>query len=57
MCVGIFGVCVSPQLGCLLDAGGGPQHPRRWEEPPSELGGHGGTGGGGVVEARQDQHP
>ena len=27
------GVHVSPQLGHRLDAGGGPQCPRRWEEP------------------------
>ena len=29
-------VCVSPQLGHLPDAGGGPRRPKRWEEPLSE---------------------
>ena len=30
------GVCVSPQLGHLPDASGGPRHSRGWKEPPSE---------------------
>ena len=34
-CVGRRGVCISPQLGCLPDAGGGLWCPGRWEEPPS----------------------
>ena len=50
-------VHVSPQLQHLLDAGGGPWWPRRREEPPSELVGHGGTEWGGEVEARQDRCP
>ena len=50
-------VRVSPQLGHLQDTGGGPQCPRRQEEPPSETVGCGGTEGGGEVEARQDQRP
>ena len=53
--VGRRGVWVSPQLGHLLDAGGGPRCPRRWEEPPSNQVG-GGTEVGGEVEARQDRH-
>lgn len=39
------------------DAGGGPQHPRRWGEPPREPIGCGGTEGRGEVEAGQDQCP
>ena len=35
--VGRHWVSISPQLGCLPAAGGGPWHPRNWEEPPSEL--------------------
>ena len=44
--MGGCGICVSPQLGHLPDAGGGPQCPRRWEEPPSNWVGRGGKGGG-----------
>ena len=31
-------VHISPQLGCLPDAGGGPRRPSTWEEHPNELG-------------------
>ena len=55
--VGRHRVRVSPQLGCLPDAGGEPQHPRRWEEPPSKPVRCGGTEEGREVEAEQDQHP
>ena len=55
--MGRHGVRVSPQLGSLPDAGGGPRCPRRWEEPSSKLVGHGGTEKGGEVEARQDWRP
>ena len=53
--VGRHWVSISPQLGCLLAAGGGLWCPRRWEEPQSEPVGHRGTERGGEVEARQDQ--
>ena len=43
--VGGCGVQVSPQLGHLPDAGGGPRHPRGWEEPPSDQVGCQGTEG------------
>ena len=55
--VGWRGVCISPQLGHLPDAGGGPWRPRGWEEAPSKLVGRGGTEGGEEVETRQDQCP
>lgn len=45
----------SPQLGRLPNAGGGPRHPRRWEEPPSNRVGRWGIEGWGEVEAGQDQ--
>ena len=54
--VGRRGVTVSPQLGHLPATAGGLWHPRRWEEPQSELVGHRRTEWG-EVEARQDQHP
>ena len=38
-------VHVSPQLGRLPDAGGGPRCPRRWEEHPSDQVGCGGHEG------------
>ena len=40
------GVHVSPQLGYLLDSGGGPRLPRRQEEPLSNRVGCGGERGG-----------
>ena len=45
--VGGCGVRVSPQLGHLPDAGGGPWHPRGQEEPPSNWTGCGGEWGEG----------
>ena len=39
--VGGRGVCISPQLGHLPEAGGGPLLPGRWEEPPSKWVGDG----------------
>ena len=54
--IGRHRVRISPQLGHLPDAGGGPRCPRRWEEPASKLAGHGGTEGRGEVEAGQDWH-
>ena len=53
--MGILWVSISPQLGHLPAAGGGPWCPRTWEEPLSEPVGRGGTEGGGEVEVRQDQ--
>ena len=53
--MGRCGSRISPQLGCLPDAGGGPRCPRRQEEPPSDWVGCGGTEWGGEVEAWQDQ--
>ena len=50
-------VHISPQLGCLPDAGGGPPCPRRREELPNELVGCGETEGGGEVKFGQDQSP
>ena len=55
--VGRHGVRISPQLGHLPVAGGGPQRPRRREEHLSDWVGHGGSEGGGEVEAGQDQCP
>ena len=55
--VGRCRVHVSPQLGHLLDTGGGPRCTGRQEEPPSEPVGHGGNEGEGEVEAGQDQCP
>ena len=55
--VGGPGVCISSQLGHLPYAGGGPQHPRGWEEPPSNWVGCQGSKGGGEVEAGWDQCP
>ena len=46
-----------PTTRAPASAGGGPRHPRRQEEPASELVGHEGTERGGEVEAGQDRCP
>ena len=50
-------VRISPQLGHLPEAGGGPQRQRSREEPLSKCLKRGGTERGGEVEAGQDWRP
>ena len=48
---------MSPHIGHLPDTVGGPHCPKKWEEPPSDQVGRGGSEGGGEVEAGQDWCP
>ena len=48
------GVRVSPKLGRLPDASGGPEHLRRQEEPLSDQVGRRESERGGTVKAGQD---